>query len=378
MRTSIDEVAKALEEMAPRSLQEDYDNTGLLTGSPDWECKGVLVSLDATDAVVEEAVQAGSNLVVAHHPLIFKGLKRIDPRHPVGRTLVAAIRSDVAVYAIHTNLDNILPGVNSALADRLGLSSQRVLDPREGQLRQLHCFVPEAHLEAVRAAVFAAGAGQVGRYSGCSFSAAGKGTFTAGEGANPFVGEKGVPHEEPELRLEVVFPSYLEARVLKAMKKAHPYEEVAYGVVRLENPIDSVGSGLVGELPGDMEEGEFLDLVKSTCGIPVLRHSRPTGRKIRRVALCGGAGGFLLSKALGVGADAFLTADLRYHDFFEPDGRLLLADIGHFEGERFMVDLVCDTLKEKFTSFAVRKSGLVTNPVHYHQSPIWPPSRNTR
>jgi dinuclear metal center YbgI/SA1388 family protein len=364
--TTIGDATRFLEDMAPRSRQESYDNTGLLTGSEDRACHGVLVSLDVTEAVIEEAVAGNANLVVAHHPLIFQGLKRVDPDHPVGRTLIAAIRNDVAVYAIHTNLDNVLPGVNSALADRLGLQGQKVLKPLEGQLRKLHCYVPGTHLEAVRSAVFEAGGGHIGRYSGCSFMTTGTGTFTAEEGARPFVGEKGKPHEASEWRLEIVFPSHLESRVTRAMRAAHPYEEVAFDVVRLDNHLDSAGSGLVGELSAEMEEKDFLDLVKSVTGTPVLRHSAPMGRPVRRVALCGGAGGFLMAQARKSGADAFLTADLRYHDFFEPDGRMLLVDMGHGEGEAFMVDLVHDTLKKKFPTFAVLKSSVRTNPVYYH------------
>ena len=364
--TTIQDVTRFLEEMAPRSLQESYDNTGLLTGSADRACAAVLVSLDVTEAVVQEAVARGANLVVAHHPLIFKGLKRIDPGDPVGRTLVAAIRNDIAVYAIHTNLDNVLPGVNSALAERLGLTGLRVLKPMEGRLRKLHCHVPSAHLEPVRAALFQAGAGHIGRYHGCSFFSPGTGTFTAGEGAKPFAGEFGIPHEEAEQKLEVVFPAHLEGRVLKAMREVHPYEEVAYDVMRIENALDTLGSGLLGEWREGMSEGDFLGRVKSVCGIPYLRHSRPTGKPVRRVALCGGAGGFLLPDALRSGADAFLTADLRYHDFFEPDGRMLLVDMGHGEGESFMVDMVCDALKKKFHTFAVLKTAERTNPVHYH------------
>ena len=363
---TIQDVTSFLEDMAPRSLQESYDNTGLLTGSADRACEGVLVSLDVTEAVVQEAVDRKANLVVAHHPLIFKGLKRVDPAHPVGRTLIAAIRNDIAVYALHTNLDNVLPGVNGALAERLGISALRVLKPMEGRLRKLHCYVPAAFLEAVRDALFGAGAGHIGRYHGCSFFSPGTGTFTAGEGAQPFVGEMGRPHEEAEQKLEVVFPAHLEGRVVRAMREAHPYEEVAYDVMRLENPLDTVGAGLLGELPLEMPESDFLDRVKSACGIPCLRHSRPTGRLVRKVALCGGAGGFLLPDALRSGADAFLTADLKYHDFFEPDGRMLLVDMGHGEVESFMVDTVCDTLKKKFHTFAVLKSAERTNPVHYH------------
>jgi dinuclear metal center YbgI/SA1388 family protein len=365
-KMQISEIINFLETVAPLSLQESYDNAGLLTGSPQWTCTGVLTCLDVTEAVVQEAMDRQCNLVIAHHPLIFRGLKRLNGSDPVGRTLIKAIKGDIAVYAIHTNLDNVLDGVNGSFADRLGLVGRTVLVPLPGQLRKLFCFVPDAHLEKVRQALFAAGAGTIGKYRGCSFTAAGTGSFTAGEGADPFVGKIGEAHFESEQRLEVIYPVFREKAVLTAMLQAHPYEEVAYDIVRLENPHPTVGAGLVGMLPDPLSETAFLDAVKQLFGIPVIRHSRFTGRPVRKVAICGGAGSFLISNALSAGADAFLTADLKYHEFFEPDGRLLLADIGHFESEQYAIGLVYGLLKEKFPTFAVLKTEIATNPVNYH------------
>ena len=365
---TISEIINFLETRAPLSLQESYDNAGLLYGQGEWPCTGSLVSLDLTSAVVEEAIGRGCNLVISHHPLVFRGLKKISADDPVGRALIRCIRADIAVYAIHTNLDNVLEGVNGRMATLLGLRDTRVLQPLEGRLLKLMVFVPEAHLEQVRQAIWDAGAGQIGRYSECSFSATGTGTFRAGPGTNPFVGAQGALHREPEQRLEVVLPAYAEKRVIAAMLAAHPYEEVAYDLVPLKNSHQGLGAGLVGTLENPLGETDFLERVRSVFRIPVVRHSAPTGRPVSRVALCGGAGSFLVSRALAAGADAFLTADLKYHKFFEPDGRMLLADIGHYESEQYTSDLLAELLKEKFPTFAVLKTGLVTNPIHYFYS----------
>jgi dinuclear metal center YbgI/SA1388 family protein len=354
-----------LETGAHPSLQESYDNAGLLLGDPGTGCQGVLVTLDVTEAVVDEAVRLGCNLIVAHHPLIFSGLKRINGTDPVSRTVIRAIQNDVAVYAIHTNLDNVVGGVSGTMAARLGLVNNRVLDPRPGQLRKLHTFVPMTHLGTVRDALFAAGAGGIGNYDEAGFHVEGTGSFRPLPGARPFVGEPGQRHYESEARLEVTYPAYLEAAVVAALKKAHPYEEVAYGMVALENRMDSIGSGILGEFPSAIRETEALALLKERFGLKALRHTPLTGRPVRKVALCGGAGSFLISKALAAGADLYVTADVKYHEFFAADGRMVIADIGHYESEQFTVDLLFGRLREKFPNFAVLKSGEETNPVQY-------------
>ncbi len=366
--TVLRDIINVLQTAAPPSLQESYDNTGWICGDPAWQVTGVLVCLDLTPEVAEEARDRGCNLIVAHHPLIFKALKRIDPGQPNGRALVFCIKHDIAVYAMHTSLDNVATGVNGRIAHVLGLRNTQVLQPLAGRLRKLVVFVPNSHVEAVRKAIWDAGAGHIGHYDQCSFSAAGTGTFRAGEGTNPFVGAKGSLHLEPETRLECILPDYAEQAVLAAMRAAHPYEEVAYDLYPLVNRHPGIGSGLVGDLEALVPEKEFLERVRTLFRVPVIRHSAYTGREIRRVAVCGGAGSFLISRALGSGADVFLTADLKYHEFFEPDGKLLLADIGHYESEQFTSDLLVDLLKEKFTTFAVLKTGLDTNPIHYFYS----------
>lgn len=363
----ISAVTGFLESLAPPAWQESYDNAGLLTGSGSWECKGILATLDATEEVVNEAVLRGCNLIVAHHPIIFKGLKGLTGRNYVERTVIAAIRQDVAIYAIHTNLDNVVSaGVNGRIAARLGIIGGKPLLPREGVLQKLYCFVPVDHLERVRAAVFMAGAGHIGGYSECSYSVEGAGTFLGGEGTQPYVGAPGSRHTEKEARLEVVLPAHLSRQVVAAMIAAHPYEEVAYDLVALANPHPDVGSGLIGELREPMEEGEFLDLVRQAFMAPVVRHTKLTGRRVKRVAVCGGAGSFLISKALSAGANFYITSDVKYHEFFDANDQMVVADIGHFESEQFTIDLLFEVLREKFCNFAVLKSDIKTNPINYY------------
>ena len=359
-------ILSLLESIAPLAYQEHYDNAGLLTGNGEWECSGVLITLDATEEVVKEAMSRKCNLIVAHHPIIFGGLKKITGKNYVGRTVITAIKNDIAIYAIHTNLDNVLEGVNGKMAAELGLINGRPLLAKEDSLQKLYSFVPSTHLDIVRNAIFSAGAGQIGQYSECSFAAQGEGTFKAGKGTNPFVGQPGLRHEEKETRVEVVLPSHLSRRVVEAMIGAHPYEEVAYDLVDLSNSPPGVGAGLIGELPEGMEESEFLARIRQVFRLRVIRHTPLTGRPVKKCALCGGAGSFLISKALAAGADFYITADVKYHEFFDADGRLVIADIGHFESEQFTVDLLFDILREKFINFAVLKSDTKTNPVNYY------------
>jgi dinuclear metal center YbgI/SA1388 family protein len=361
----IAEIIAWLESIAPPSLQEHYDNAGLLTGNAGWTCTGALCTLDATEEVIKEAIERNCNLVVAHHPIIFGGLKKINGKNYVEKTIITAIKNDVAIYAIHTNLDNVIAGVNGMMADKLGLSNRKILAPKEATLKKLFTFVPVAEAEKVRSALFAAGGGHIGNYNECSFGIEGTGTFKGGEGANPFVGKPGERHYEKELKVEVIFPAYLQATITRALLAAHPYEEVAYDVVDLANTHPGIGSGLVGELADAMPETGFLTLVKEAFNLPLIRHTALLGRPVKKVALCGGAGSFLVSKALAAGADIYITADMKYHEFFDANDRIIIADIGHFESEQFTIDLLGKILQEKFPTFAVLKTATKTNPVHY-------------
>jgi dinuclear metal center YbgI/SA1388 family protein len=361
----IAEIVKHLETIAPPYLQESYDNAGLLTGNMSWECTGALISLDVTEDIVKEAIDRNCNLIVAHHPIIFGGLKKITGRNYVEKTVIMAIKNDIAIYAIHTNLDNVLKGVSGKMADMLGLTDQKILQPKTGILKKLVTFVPIKDAEKVRAAIFAAGGGHLGNYEEASFGVQGTGTFKAGEGTNPHVGKIGVRHEEAELKLEIIFPAWIEGALIAAMIDAHPYEEVAYDIISLDNAHGQIGSGIIGKLKEPMAETAFFSLVKQVFGLSVIRHTPFTGKMVKKLALCGGAGSFLINTAAASGADVYLTGDIKYHEFFEANGRLVVADIGHYESEQYTIDLLFDVLSEKFSNFAVLKTGVKTNPVHY-------------
>ncbi|HPH86725.1 MAG TPA: Nif3-like dinuclear metal center hexameric protein [Ferruginibacter sp.] len=362
---TISAIIDLLESIAPPSLQEDYDNAGLITGNKNWACSGAIVSLDATEEVIQEAIDKKYNLVIAHHPIVFRGLKKINGKNYVERALILAIKNDIAIYAIHTNLDNVINGVNGMIADKLGLIYRSILAPKQNGLQKLTVYVPLSAQEAVQNALFTAGAGHIGQYSECSFLAEGTGTYKAGEGTNPFAGRKGERHHEKEVKIEVVLPSWRSHAIVQAMISAHPYEEVAYDLFNLANYSLQTGSGLMGELPEALDEKILLESIMKIFNVKMLRHTRLLGKPVKKIAVCGGAGSFLTGAAIGAGADLYLTADVKYHEFFDADSRLLLVDIGHYESEQYSIDLLFDILREKFPNFAVLKTGIDTNPVHY-------------
>lgn len=362
----LSEIITALEQWAPTSLQEDYDNAGLITGNPEWPCSGALVCLDVTAGVLQEARAKNCNLIVAHHPIVFKGLKKITGRSYVEQLVIEAIKNDIAIYAVHTNLDNLLQGVNGKIASLLGLQNIAVLEARPNQLKKLYTFVPAAHADEVRNALFAAGAGHIGNYSECSFSVSGTGTFKPGPGTHTFIGQEGLQHQETELKLEVVLPAWLQQQVVQALLKAHPYEEVAYDIISIENKDAATGSGLVGVLQAPLAEEEFLGKLLHVFKVPVVRHTALRGQAIERVAICGGAGSFLISKALAAKADVYITADIKYHEFFDAAGKMVIADVGHYESEQYTCDLILSFLQQKFPTFASLKTSVVTNPVQYY------------
>jgi dinuclear metal center YbgI/SA1388 family protein len=358
-------VIQYLETLAPIALQEAYDNTGLLTGDEQWECSGMLITLDATEEVVNEAVEKKCNLIIAHHPIIFKGLKKLTGKNYVERTIISSIKNEVAIYAIHTNLDNIIKGVNGKIAELLNLQNTTILQPREQLLKKLVTFAPIKDAENIRAVLFEAGAGKLGKYSECSFNIEGSSTFKAEEGADPHVGEIGKRHEEREIKIEVIFPGYLQNKVVKAMIQAHPYEEVAYDIFSLSNYLSDVGSGIVGELPEPVDGSDLLKKIRNSFNLSVIKHTSFIKNKVKKIAVCGGAGSFLISAAVANGADVFLTSDIKYHEFFDADNKILLIDIGHYESEQFTIDLLHEILKEKYRNFALLKTEVNTNPVRY-------------
>lgn len=361
----IRDIVSHLETIAPASLQEAYDNAGLITGNTEWDCTGALVTLDATEAVITEAIEKKCNLIVAHHPIVFNGLKKINGKNYVEKTVIAAIKNDIAIYAIHTNLDNVQWGVNGMIADKLGLINKAILQPRSGTLKKLFVFVPSLHAEKLRSAIFSTGAGLIGNYSECSFNVEGQGTFKAGKDAHPFVGEIGKQHFEKEVKVEIVFPAYIEKQVLTAMKSTHPYEEIAYDVISLDNNHTQIGSGIIAQLAQPMQERAFLKHIKEIFQVPVLRHTALLNKPVSKIAICGGAGSFLISNALAAGVQFYITSDVKYHEFFDANNSMVIADVGHFESEQFTIDLLLALLREKFPTFASLKTTVKTNPVYY-------------
>lgn len=360
----IKDIIQHLESFAPKSYQENYDNSGLIVGDKNAEVKGILVCLDSIEEVVDEAIRKNCNLIVAHHPIVFSGLKSLTGKNYVERTVIKAIKNDVAIYAIHTNLDNVRKGVNRYLADRIGLKNVQILAPKSELLQKLALFVPKTHIEEVKNALFSAGAGEIGKYKHCSFSSEGNGTFMATEGTNPYVGNVGEIHTEPEFKLEVVFPKHIQSKVVKALLEAHPYEEVAYDIYQLQNKYNEVGSGMIGEIE-ETDELEFLKSLKTNLPAKSVRYTNLLGKKVKKIAICGGSGSFLLPQAIAQGADVFVTADFKYHQFFDADNQIVIADVGHFESEQTTIQLIADCINEKFPKFAVHLTETNTNPVNY-------------
>lgn len=361
----LSELSSFLDSLLPLSFQEEWDNSGLQTGDPGMEISSALVALDVTEAVVEEAVRTGSNLILSHHPLIFSSIRKITGRSSDERIIMNSIRNNIAIYSAHTNLDMVSNGVSKKMALKLGLENISVLRTLKNRLQKLVTFVPDDHLERVRDAVFSAGAGVIGNYDLCGFAADGTGSFRGGENTSPFAGKKGILHFEKEKRFETIFFSHLKDRVVKALLAAHPYEEVAYDIYALENDNIDAGLGCTGEFPEPVDETVFLFKLKSVFGAKGIRYSKLTGRPVKKVALCGGSGASLLNDALKRGADAFVTADIKYHAFFEPENRLLLVDCGHYETEKFSVEILYDLIVKNFPNFAVRFSETNTNPINY-------------
>lgn len=354
-----------LETLAPPAFQESYDNSGLITGHRGMEITGAIVALDCIEAVVDEAIANNCNLIVAHHPIVFSGLKKINGKNYVERVIIKAIKNDIAIYAIHTNLDNVSEGVNAKIGEKLGLQNLRILSPKKDLLRKFVTFCPADAAEKVREALWKAGAGVIGNYDSVSFNSSGTGTYRGNENSNPVIGEKGKMMREPEEKIEMIYPAYLEGKILAALHASHPYEEVAYDLFPMENAWKLVGSGMIGELEKPVPVMDFLRSVKAAMKAEVIRYTPVDGKIASKVAVCGGSGSFLLREAMAAGADVFVTADFKYHQFFDGEGKIVIVDLGHFETEQFTIELLTDGLKQKFPTFAVRQTGVYTNPITY-------------
>jgi dinuclear metal center YbgI/SA1388 family protein len=362
---TIRDVTTYLETIAPRAYQESYDNSGLLTGESSWIVKGILVTLDCTEAVVDEALEKNCNLIVAHHPIIFRGLKKLTGSNYVERTVIKAIENKVALYAIHTNLDNVHTGVNRRICEKIGLKNLKILAPKTGTLQKLVTFIPKENTEVVMSALHEAGAGNIGNYENCSFRMDGTGTFKPNEFASPHLGKKLQQEFVTESRVEVIFPAHLQNKIMAALRKAHPYEEVAFYISDLQNQNQEVGSGMIGELDSELEPMDFLMRLKKSMDLQMIRYTSLVQKPVKKVAVCGGSGSFLLADAIRSGAQIFITADFKYHEFFDADNQIVIADIGHYESEVFTKNLLQEVLTKKFPTFAINFSTSITNPISY-------------
>ena len=359
------EIISILEEMAPLAYAEDFDNVGLLIGNPETEIGGVLVCHDALESVIDEAIMKKCNLIVCFHPIIFSGLKKITGKNYVERAVLKAIKNDVAIYAVHTALDNHPNGVNKIFCDALELENTKILIPKENMIRKLVTFTIPENAEELRNALFDAGAGNIGNYENCSFNSKGIGTYMGNENSKPVIGERFEFVQGEEIKIEVTFEKHLEYKILKALFQHHTYEEVAYEITELKNTNQNIGLGMIGELKNPLSEKDFLHFVKDKMKADGIRHSEFLGKKIKKVAVLGGSGSFAISNAINAEADVFLTADLKYHQFYEAENKLLLADIGHFESERYTKNYIVDFLRKKILNFAIVLSEENTNPVKY-------------
>ncbi len=361
----LSKITSIIENVAPLQLQESYDNAGLIIGNAKMDINKALICFDVTEEVLDEAISIGANLIISHHPIIFGGIKKLNGKNYVERIVLKAIKNDIALYAAHTNLDNVIAGTNKILAEKLGLKNVKTLSPQSSMLNKLVVFVPKSHKEKVEQAIFDAGAGSIGKYDSCSFQAEGQGTFRAMEGSNPFVGNIGELHHEQEVRIETVFPKHIKGRIISAMLSAHPYEEVAYDIYNLENKIDDIGAGIIGNLENEADELSFLNKLKEITNAQGIKYTNILGNKIKKVALCGGSGAFLINKAKSAGADIYISGDIKYHEFFDADNSMIIADIGHYESEQYTTALLFSIIKEKLPTFAFQISGINTNPINY-------------
>ncbi len=361
----VQDVINHLEELAPLTYAEDFDNVGLLVGDKKTKLTGVLVTLDTLEAVIDEAIETNCNLIVSFHPIIFKGLKKITGKNYVERVVLKAIKYDISIYSIHTALDNALQGVNDMICNQLKLINKRILIPQSETIKKLTTYVPKSEAEALRATLFSAGAGSIGNYKDCSFNVEGVGTFNGNENSNPTLGKKGNIHHEKETKISITYAKHIESKVLSTLFKTHSYEEVAYEITTLENKNQNIGMGMIGELKTPMPAISFLKYLKEKMNTDLVRHTALPDKPIKKIAVLGGSGSFAIQNAKAAGADVFITADLKYHNFFAAENNILLADIGHYESEQFTKNLLVAYLTKKISNFAIVLSKTNTNPVKY-------------
>lgn len=361
----VKDITTIIEEFAPLSYQESYDNSGLIVGNHEDEVTGVLICLDCIEAIIDEAIATNCNMIIAHHPIVFSGLKKFNGNNYIENVVIKAIKNDVIIYAAHTNLDNANNGVSFKMAEKIGLKNCKVLQPKSNLLSKVVTYCPENKANEVRQAMFNSGAGNIGNYEECSYNSEGIGTYKGMAGTNPYLGTTGESHQEKEIKIETIVPNHLLGKVIKHMLAAHPYEEVAYDVFELKNAHQNVGSGVIGDLEVGENEQDFLKRLKNELETNCVRHTKLLGKKVSKIALCGGSGSFLLDDAIRAGADIFITGDFKYHQFFDADNKIVIADVGHYESEQYTNELIYEILNKKIPNFAVRLSKENTNPVNY-------------
>ena len=361
----VKDITNIIEDFAPLSYQESYDNSGLIVGNTNDEVTGVLICLDCIETILDEAIANNCNMVIAHHPIVFSGLKQLNGKNYIERTVIKAIKNNIAIYAAHTNLDNVQNGVSFKIAEKIGVKNCQVLQPKKSLLCKVVTYCPVDKADTVRQAMFDVDAGNIGNYEECSYNLEGIGTFKGKEGTNPYAGRIGELHQEKEIRIEVVVPTYKVNAVVENMIAAHPYEEVAYDIYELENNLETVGSGVIGELEADEDVTDFLKRLKIDLKTDCIRHTELNSKKVKNVAICGGSGSFLLPNAIAAGADVFITGDFKYHQFFDAENDIIIADVGHYESEQYTSELIYEILNEKIPNFAIRLTENNTNPINY-------------
>ncbi len=359
----IKEIISALERYAPSQLQENYDNTGLNIGNINNSITGILITIDITPEVINEAIKTNCNLIVSHHPLIFNNIKHITGANDIEKCIILAIQNNISIYCGHTSFDSVKNGVSHKICEKLELTDLKILKNKENYFKKLAVFVPISHAEQLRKALFEAGAGNIGNYDQCSFNSTGLGSFRAGEDTTPFVGKKGTIHYEEEIKIETIFPKHLQTKIINSMLKTHPYQEVAFDIYNLENKSDFIGFGMTGIPQKNITEIEILDLLKNKFNISSIRHSKLLNKPINKIAVCGGSGASLIPNAINSGADIYITSDIKYHEYFIAENKILLVDIGHYESEQFTKEIFYDIIMKKNPNFAVRFSKIITNPI---------------
>ena len=361
----VKEVINYLDEFSPFCYAEEFDNVGLIIGDYTQKVNGILVTLDSTESVIDEAIKSKCNLIISFHPIIFNDIKSITTNTYVERVIHKSIKNNISIIAIHTSLDNSIKGVNSAICKKLDIKNYKILIPKERTIKKLTTYIPSENVAKLKSEIFKIGGGSLGKYDNCSFSYKGLGSFKGNKKSNPKIGNKLTYTEIEEVCVNITFLKHLEKEVVKALKENHPYEEIAYEINTLENSNQNIGMGMIGELASSMDENKFLSFLKKKMKSKLIKHSKKIGKKIAKIAVLGGSGSFAIENAINSGADAFVTSDLKYHDYFKAENKILLVDIGHYESEQYTKNLIFNFLTKKIPNFAIVLSKTNTNPIMY-------------